>query len=473
MRVLLLKNTTRLPLSNNLFLKAAQRSCTLCSNHFQIFYLNWIFIAWFIVYSNQSYADTHDIWEKERVDYLQARLALSKHKINQFSAYKAELTNYPLYPYLVYDDLIARLSRVSDAEVNEFITIYNDTPLSNRLRLTWLVHLQKKGKWKKFINYYKEDDSTALRCYFLRAKIRQGDIQKHITQIRDIWLVGKSQPKQCDPLFKWYEDEEYLNDELIWERFALAMESNRPRLAKYLAKKLSEPEQAKAELWLTTHSNPKRHLLSRALQKDSHLNRQIVRHGLKRYARKDLTAAHEAWATIRENYAFGSDLHDEIERNLALRAAYRHDKRATTWMYELPKEVVDASTGMWRARSAIRSQDWDLVLRGIAMLSEEEKAQEQWQYWKARALEEQGMQSDASEIYQSIAAERSYYGFLAADKIATPYNIDDIPVQYSFEEFEEIAKLPAIIRTRELLLVDQFADARREWNFVTKSFTER
>ena len=166
-------------------------------------------------------------------------------------------------------------------------------------------------------------------------------------------------------------------------------------------------------------------------------------------------------------------MHDEIDRNLALRAAYLHDHRATIWMYELPKDVVDASTGMWRTRSAIRSQDWDLVLRGIAMLNEEEKAEEQWLYWKARALEEKGLFSAATEIYKNIAEERSYYGFLAADKVATPYNIDNIPVQYNKNEFEQVAKLSGIVRTEELLVANQLSDARREWNYVTRDFTER
>ena len=293
------------------------------------------------------------------------------------------------------------------------------------------------------------------------------------TKFAIFWLVGKSQPKQCDLLFSWYEEQGHLTTEQIWERFALAMENNQVRLAKYLSKKLPSSEQTSAQLWLATHSRPKQKLFSAALQKDNHLNRQIIRHGLQRLARQNLDVAHEAWLAIQENYAFGSDLHDQVERNLALRAAYRHDKRATTWMYELPKDVIDASTGMWRARSALRSQDWDLVLRGIAMLNEQEKAEPQWQYWKARALAEIGLQSDANALYQNIANERSYYGFLAADKIASSYSITSTPVQYSTDEFEQVAQMPAIVRARELLLVNQVSDARREWNFATRNFSER
>ena len=366
---------------------------------------------------------------------------------------------------------------MTNQEVDEFLQQNDDGPLASRLRLAWLYYLQRKGRSESFLKYYQEDNAAVLQCYFLRAKIHHNQFEEHkkqhLNQIRDLWLVGKSQPKQCDPLFDWYEKQGYLNNEIVWERFALAMQNNRSRLAKYLAKKLSTSEKPQAQLWLEMHHNPKTKLHSKALKKDNHINRQIVRHGMKRLARKDLSLAHETWLSIKDNYAFGSDLHDEVERSLALRAAYRHDERATTWMYQLPKELVDPSTSMWRTRSALRSLDWDLVLRGIAMLEEQEKEAPQWQYWKARALAEKGLQADAMGLYESIANERSYYGFLAADKLSKPYNIIDAPVQYQAVELEKIAQTPSIIRANELLLVNQYADARREWNYATQHYSQR
>ena len=366
---------------------------------------------------------------------------------------------------------------MTSQEVNEFLQQNDDGPLASRLRLAWLYHLQRNGQSEIFLKYYQEDKAVELQCYFLRAKIRHDQFEEHkkqyLNQIRDLWLVGKSQPKQCDPLFSWYEKQGYLNNEIVWERIALAMQNNRSRLAKYLTKKLAASEKPQAQLWLEMHHNPKAKLHSKALTKDNHINRQIVRHGMKRLARKDLSQAHKTWLSIKDDYAFGSDLHDEVERSLALRAAYRHDERAKTWMYQLPKDLVDPSTSMWRTRSALRSLDWDLVLRGIAMLEEQEKAAPQWQYWKARALAEKGLRADAMGLYENIANERSYYGFLAADKLSKPYNIIDAPVQYQAAELEKIAQTPSIIRASELLLVDQFADARREWNYATQHYSQR
>ncbi len=429
----------------------------------------------FFVSLNFAYASSD--WQHERDLYKKARTAFSKNQINQYQKHLAQLTEYPLYPYLLYKELTTRISRLSNEEVDAYLAAYDDGPLANRLRIAWLVQLQRKNRPDSFLKYYNNEESASLQCYFLHITIRQGKFaenkQQYLNQVRDLWLVGKSQPKSCDPLFEWYENQGYLTKDQVWERFAIAMDKGRLGLAKYVAKKLPADEQNIAKLWLEVHSNPRAKLRSKVLREDTHINRKIIGHGLKRFARSDLTAAHALWLAIQDDYAFGSDLHDEVERNFALRAAYRHDQRATTWMYQLPKELVDPSTSMWRTRSAIRSLDWDLVLRGIAMLNNEEKSEPQWQYWKARALSEKGLQSDADQLYQKIATERSYYGFLAADKLSLAYNIIDEPVQYDNQELEKIKQTPSIVRAKELLLVDQLTDARREWNYAIENYSSR
>ena len=416
-------------------------------------------------------------WENERDLYRQALLALGKRKANEYSALKAKLTHYPLYPYLIYNELVSRKNRIDNEDIDYFLYTYSETPLASRLRLMWLAQLQKKDRWQSFLKYYKDEKSASLRCYFFDAKLRETKdpeyLKQYLREIEDIWLVGNSQPDQCDPVFQWFDEHGYLSEELIWSRFALAMQANQINLAKYLSRKLTKKKQDKAKLWLATHSSPKTSLASIKLSKDIHANRQIILHGIKRLARKDLTVANSRWLALRENYAFGSDLHDEVERDLALRAAYRHDKRATPWMYSLPKDLVDPAVSMWRTRTAIRSLDWDLVLRGIAMLSEEEKAEPQWQYWKARALEQLGMQSDAEAIYRKVSADRSYYGFLASDKLKLPYRIETMPVLYVAEEIEEIKNSPAILRAHELFVLNNLTNARREWNYATADFSKQ
>ena len=59
-------------------------------------------------------------WQHERDVYKKARTALNKKQINQYHKYLAQLTEYPLYQYLVYNEMRMRISKLSDDEVDEF-----------------------------------------------------------------------------------------------------------------------------------------------------------------------------------------------------------------------------------------------------------------------------------------------------------------------------------------------------------------
>ena len=153
-------------------------------------------------------------WEEERGIYQKARKALFKKQINQFHQYSSQLIEYPLHQYLQYEELKLRFSNVTNQEIDEFLQKNNDGPLAERLRVAWLYQLQRKGRYESFLKYYQDDKAAELQCYFLRAKIRHGQFEtnkkQYLNQVRDLWVVGKSQPKQCDPLFSWFEKQGYL-----------------------------------------------------------------------------------------------------------------------------------------------------------------------------------------------------------------------------------------------------------------------
>ena len=78
----------------------------------------------------------------------------------------------------------------------------------------------------------------------------------------------------------------------------------------------------------------------------------------------------------------------------------------------------DDLTVIW-LRNAIARGQWEAVQRGLSWLSEDLRAQDRWRYWSARsgdALRIEGTES----IWQGLAMNRSFHGFLAADKLKEP-----------------------------------------------------
>ena len=103
----------------------------------------------------------------------------------------------------------------------------------------------------------------------------------------------------------------------------------------------------------------------------------------------------------------------------------------------------------------------------ISALPRELADSERWRYWRARALEGSGDQEKAQAILEELAGERSYYGFLAADRTGRPYHLLHQPLEVSLYRVGHLSIKPGVRRARELFLLNRFLDARREWRMAT------
>ena len=83
--------------------------------------------------------------DEQRQEFLAAERALAAGQSERFAELSAELTEYPLYPYLQYADLTSRLARADAKAVRRFLSDYADTPLAWQLRGRSLRLLAAKG----------------------------------------------------------------------------------------------------------------------------------------------------------------------------------------------------------------------------------------------------------------------------------------------------------------------------------------
>src|SRR5690606_15327182 len=130
-----------------------------------------------------------------------------------------------LYPYLLYEYMSPRISGQKDIEILDFINRYTDSPLANDLRKTWLRYLAQRGRWQAYLDHYTPQADTVLQCHHLTARIRTGQTDGLESDIENVWLVGKSQPDQCDPVFEYLYQSGIMTPELLWARIRLAVEN--------------------------------------------------------------------------------------------------------------------------------------------------------------------------------------------------------------------------------------------------------
>jgi len=420
---------------------------------------------------------------QQRQDFLAAKEALANDRMQSYDSLSRRVVNYPLYGYLRYDYLGKQLHSVTDEDIRAFISTYSDSPISVRLQSKWLFDLAKRKRWKTYLEEYKnklptEVKSTKLYCYYLQARLEENQINDLMDKIKALWLVGKSRPKLCNPVIDYWIAQGGMTDELIWERINLAMKNRKLSLVKYLSRSLGRIDQKWVGYWLQTHRRPASMLNKKVFKQDNPRVRKILRHGIKRLARLDVEAAIGEWKNIKSTHRYTKQEISETDRSLALKAAYRNHPRAAEWLRSL--DTNDDVVSLWRIRTSLANQNWPDVLSWVEKLPENKLNSDRWQYWRGRSLQEIGLKESGNEKaemalgnFNKIANHRSYYGFLAADRLNRAYDFEIKAIKHREQELSEIMILPAITRAYELYRSGLILDARREWRYGLKNMSQR
>jgi soluble lytic murein transglycosylase len=412
-----------------------------------------------------------DPLEAPRDRFVEARTALLENRLEDYQTLAAQLRDYPLYPYLQFEELRNRLNRAGEEEISRFLKTYNGQPVADRLRQDWLYTLAGNQRWQLFLKYYRASTSASvdLQCYALQARLMTGRKHGVAEEALRLWLSGESRPKACDPPFNFLEDGGHLDEEHIWARIRLAMHANHPALAGYLAKRLPQQDQAWVKLWREANDQPSRALDDPRLRSDGPLVREIILHALRRIARFDAAQAHEKWPALRKTHAFDASDTARLQGYIAFAAATQHLPQAHAWLTALPAGADSERIREWRIRTAIEGHDWAAVRQHITDLPAQERNSDEWRYWLAYALQKTGQREEARVRFGQLAKDRSYHGFLAADALRWHYEMGDQPIACDADTLKTLYRRPGLVRAHELYRADLLSDARREWAYAIRN----
>ncbi|MBI4695060.1 MAG: transglycosylase SLT domain-containing protein [Gammaproteobacteria bacterium] len=386
----------------------------------------------------------------------------------------AGLEHYPLYQYLRYEEIRARLGTLPTAEVRAFLHDYAGSLLAGRLRTEWLRALARARHWEAYSSDYEPQRDAILRCLVLQARLETGDTVHLLSDARPLWLNGRGQPKECDEAFTYLVERHEIDDELVWKRIALALEAGQPALARSSAARLTAPElKALADTWLVVHQLPDRAFGPDPLGPDTPQVREILIHAVKGLAMRDVEKARAGWAAISTRYAFTPDEQGRAARHLALAAAAIDHPQKLALLDLVPPPVVDGAVEVQQLRAALESQAWRELARWTEKPAMPKVNPLAWRYWRARALEATGDPAGAKRVFQELARQRDYYGFLASDRLEQPYAMGDHAISPTEEELAAVGARPGMQRAREFQRLGLRGEARQEWQHELTRMTNR
>ena len=406
--------------------------------------------------------------------FLQAEDYLKKTDDDNFLRLSAQLKDYPLYPYLRYQWLKKHLR--SDHQVKQFLRVYTSSRYAGILKRKWLYHLAKHKRWQTFLQYYVPTGKTALSCYYHLAKFKisnSGSAERRsaLKAAAKLWAVGYSQPDECDPLFDRLKNSPLFNQALLWKRFNAALNNNKTRLAIYVKKQMASAYQPTANLWLKLHRHPGRYISILLQHPQREQASPMFSYAIKRLAMNDIKQAISLWDANKQVFHINKKHQQKIEKRLAFAMAYQGDPDAYARFVSLTES--DQSSRAWRVRIALSQQDWVRVISAIQAMSNEQRMDESWQYWLARAYLETGKVEAAQKLFSMLAKKRSFYGYLAADRINSMYQLVDRPLVVSQKQMNQLQHQPDFQIVYEFKVLNLERQARLQWWFALRKLDKK
>ncbi len=408
-----------------------------------------------------------------RDEFLQAERQIGSLKFEQAQHVLKKFSAYPLQPYLEQRRLQQFLT--ADERIAEFLQQYKDTPMDWPLRKSWLLDLARRQKGALYLANYSGSTDAELECLALRFKLAAKDADSNALwpEVSRMWVVGKSQPKACDPLFIAWRKAGQQTAERVWRRVSLAAEGGDASLIPYLKTQLPASQQYLADMYQQTRRNPAVIANNNFFSLKTAQERDIAAYGMKRLIWRHPDLALKVWSKFVNDPYFSAAQRLDVQRQFAIALASKGDNRASAWFNDLPPELIDNTLAHWQVSHALAQLDWPAVQRVIEALPAEIAQDSSWQYWLARAYEQQGRADKAKPLFDALALQRNFYGFMAAAKLGLPPSLAHTPVTVSEQELAGLQQHPAVKRAQEWLALGRLTEARREWNYLQKASDEQ
>jgi soluble lytic murein transglycosylase len=334
--------------------------------------------------------------DHQRQLYREALDLIRKGRWQSLRKHRQKLIDYPLYPYLIYADLIADLRYSRRSEVDDYLHNYKGTVKARHLRSKWLDYLVKRKYWTTYIEFYNQAEAnTSQQCHFQFARLNRLEAdakEPAYASALALWNSGKSQPRACDKLFSLLVAERRISESLAWQRFNKALLNHQYVLARYLQRFLkSKDYKSLAKQYYKVDRNPQIINEFTIFNRDTEEELGIIEHALVHLARKDSHATLSAWSHYQQTHEFSHAARSKIVSAI-IKGLYREQLSNIGDAYfldhlQMLNQTTDGAMTEWRIRKALKARDWLAVQRWIKHLPSAQRQQTGWRYWAIRSME--------------------------------------------------------------------------------------
>lgn len=404
-----------------------------------------------------------------------ARDAFAKNDRARLERAVAGLGNHPLAAWGEYFKLSRNLENDTDEGVAEFLAREEGSYLAEKMRGDWLRWLVRREAWEaartQFALLHQPD--AEARCHDLHARERLGEAGV-TDEVSTILAAEAPLAESClAPLGRLVANGT-VSGEAAWERLRRQLALGRLKEARAIAGWLPAGEAPSWRKMEAVVDHPARHLAKLPARfATNRAERELAMFAVLRMARVDTRVAATRWRDIETR--FGASERGFVWGRLALSAAWSHQPDAGEWFERALAFGAELGEEQhaWRARAALRAEDWPAVARAIDAMPGTLAASPAWTYWRARAYLAAGEREAARGLLARIAGQPDFYGILAAETLGERF-VPPLPaLPPAADELAAVATDAGLARGLALLRADMRLDGIREWNWALKGADDR
>ncbi len=424
-------------------------------------------------------------YAQQRTLFEQVESSLERGDNSVYKKHKGDLAGYPLAGYLDYLYLSQRFRHLSQQDIDNYVAANPNLPQASRLQFQWLNWLAKKQRWQSYREAYsamrsagKVSSGGRYQCLQGRAFLATGERQAAWKTAENLWLVGKSQDKACDPLFHRWKKVGKLTQSLASQRFWLAVDKGQISLARYIDRSISRTSYKKdTRLFWRVYSQPSLLKHSSLLDGRKKHHRQIMLSGVKRLMSRDKDKALDLWLTLKTKHPFEPSVVSRTDKRLAMKFAKNFTDNADLQIARIDPKYKYPDVTKWRIRLALAQENWQAVQQGINKLPKTDQQRDRWSYWREVARIKLHTSPRQSEDYSSLSRlrqERSFYGFLVADLTDKSFQLNHKKPDHSLSDLHQVMdRYQGFARIKEWLALNRLPLVQSELNRIKPRLTVR
>lgn len=385
--------------------------------------------------------------------------------------YQVSMQNDVLGYYPEYWLLNRNLVSQSPSAIMSFAQRYPHSAMAEKLSADYVEEKVKQGDFASAapVLQYVNNPDQAESCAIAQVRAQTGD-PLVFAEYKDVWLTTNTQPESCNGLGRMMLSSALMThqdrQQRLWGQLRAGQSGQAIATAQSMGMSLSLAQLNQIQ------ANPMNYLWSAAKVTPS--DHAYLLYAMGRLADSNLDTA------IASVQRAAEGVPQEVQR--ALYRAVGYIGGTTVMKNNFKTDVIqylDASYGLpfspeeaeIYARQAIRFSNWEGVIRAIDAMSVNQRQEDRWQYWLARASEQRGDSQSkrvAQEIYKRLAQGDDYHNLLAKERVGEAPKLP-ISVEPSQNDVMRLSQDPHFNRAftlRQIGANDSYVN--REWNWAVR-----